>query len=437
MAHKAAIWVLLAAQVAMGARAMSTVSETRSAGGGRAGDTFNVMDYGAVGDGIHKDTAAIVAAVAAVAAAGSGTVLFPSGGRFLTGPFNMTSHCTLYIDANATLLGSTDKDDWPMIPALPSYGQGKHGGPARRTSLIHGENLTDVVVTGNNGTIDGQGAAWWHHKHDDDTPPHMIEFMWSSDIEVSHLTLTNTAFWTVHPVYCVGFVAHHLWILNPQDVSNTDGIDPDSTRDVLIHDVYIRTGDDGIAMKSGWDEYGYDFLGHGLPTQNVTIRNAIISTPCAAIAIGSEMSGGVRDVTVSNCTLWDSTAGVHIKSGRGRGGFVTDVVLEDITMDGVHCGFMFDTDSDKKPQDSPGHHANMSALPDIRRIATRRVRGTNCDQVARLQGLDAAHPMADISFDDVRFNALAAWPSCVNVTGTWVSCIPKPCSALTPAAAGQ
>lgn len=90
--------------------------------------TFDVVkDFGAVGDGVVKDTAAIQRAVAAVAAAGSGTILFPSGHRFLTGPFNLTSHCTIFIDANATLLGSMEKADWPIIAALPSYGQGKKG----------------------------------------------------------------------------------------------------------------------------------------------------------------------------------------------------------------------------------------------------------------------------------------------------------------------
>ena len=143
-----------------------------------------------------------------------------------------------------------------------------------------------------------------------------------SNIEVSHLTIQNTPFWTVHPVYVTGFHAHHLWIFNPSSVSNTDGIDPDSTRNVLIHDCYIVTGDDGIAIKSGWDEYGYQY---GRPSENITIRNCNISTPCAALAIGSEMSGGVSGVHVSNCHLWDSTAGVHIKSGPGRGGYVRNI----------------------------------------------------------------------------------------------------------------
>ena len=162
---------------------------------GRA-HTFNVMDFGAVGDGVANDTTAINKAISAVADAGSGVILFPTGHRFLTAPFNVTSHCTLYIDANATLLGSTDFADWPELPAMPSYGCAKHGGTTRRSSLVHGQNVTDVVITGANGTIDGQGSAWWRDGKSlgGSTPPHLIELMWSKDVEVSNLTLTNSAF---------------------------------------------------------------------------------------------------------------------------------------------------------------------------------------------------------------------------------------------------
>lgn len=155
-------------------------------------NVYNVAQFGAVGDGTTKDTAAVEKAIAAVKAAGAGTVYFPSGGRFLVAPFNLTSHCTVYIDAGASLIASPLPLDWPLIPALPSYGVAKHGGQLRRTSLIHGEDLVDVVVTGANGTIDGQGAIWWHHRPGGYTPGHLIEFMRSIDIELSNLTLVNS-----------------------------------------------------------------------------------------------------------------------------------------------------------------------------------------------------------------------------------------------------
>jgi polygalacturonase len=214
-------------------------------------NVFDVTAFGARGDGVTMDTAAIVAAVAAVTAAGEGVVLLPCGRSFLSAPFNLTSHCTLYIEEGASLVGSSDKADYPVIAALPSYGEGKKGGPGRRMSLVHGQGLEDVVVTGANGTIDGSGAAWWFNKTSGDTPPHLVELMFSAHVELSNLTLVNSPFWTVHPYVVDYFLARHLWIFNPTSVSNTDGIDPDSTRHALIHDVYIVTGDDGIAIKSG------------------------------------------------------------------------------------------------------------------------------------------------------------------------------------------
>ena len=219
----------------------------------------------------------------------------------------------------------------------------------RYTSLVHGQNLTDVVITGANGTIDGQGAVWWamhankaqvqlnpktkKKKTLQHTRGRLIQLLWSDTVEVSNLTLTNSPYWTVHPVYVRGFLAHHLWIINPTDgtAPETDGIDPDSSRDVLIHNVYIRTGDDAIAIKSGWDEYGYDY---GRPSLNVTVRDSVLSSPCcAAVCIGSEMSGGVADVTVKRTLIVGSGTGFRIKFAAGRGGYVRDVSVEDVRIE--------------------------------------------------------------------------------------------------------
>ena len=393
----------------------------------RAGGVFNVVHFGAVGDGTTKDTRAIRKAVAALKVAGNGTLLFPSGKHFLTAPFNLTSHCTVFIEKGARILGSTNKDDWPRLPPLPSYGEGKHKGPDRRMSLIHGEHLTDVVITGENGTIDCQGHVWWRNKTKGDTPPHVVELMWSTDVEISHLTIRNSPFWTVHPVYVTGFHAHHLWILNPTNVTTSDGIDPDSTRDVLIHDCYIVTGDDGIAIKSGWDEYGYQY---GRPSENITIRDCNISTPCAALAIGSEMSGGVKNVHVSNCYIWDSTAAVHIKSGPGRGGYVRNITYEGLTMDNCHDGIMMDIDTGGHPPDDPTHHLNMSALPDIRNIAVRNVVGKRSTNIVKMVGLTKA-PLRNIRLENLRFDGGDF--ICGNVSGVYQNVFPKPCSNFVPA----
>ena len=247
----------------------------------------------------------------------------------------------------------------------------------------------------------------------------------SEDVTLSHLTLRNSPFWTVHPVYVRGFTAHHLFIFNPSDVSNTDGIDPDSTQNVLIHDVYIETGDDGIAVKSGWDEYGYDY---GVPSENITIRDSHISSPCAAIAIGSEMSGGVANVTVMDSTQ-DSTAGVHIKNGPGRGGYVHDVLLENLIMKDCAAAIMIDLEDSKEPPDDPTYKVNLSALPDIRRVRARHINGTGSITVAKLEGLKGAI-IHDVELEDMHFDG--GQYVCGNVTGTFHDVTPQPCADIRP-----
>ena len=123
---------------------------------------------------------------------------------------------------------------------------------------------------------------------------------------------------------------------------------------VIIHDCHVSTGDDCIAIKSGWDMYGYRY---GVPSSNISVSNFYCESPTSAgICIGSEMSGGVSHVRVSNCRMWDSTAAVHIKSGPGRGGFVRDVVLEQLQFDGASEGFMIDLVSTHTSGLSPGCH---------------------------------------------------------------------------------
>jgi polygalacturonase len=264
---------------------LATVSATAetSAFGGRAGPTFNLTQFGAVGDNATLNTAAFEEGVAAVEKAGGGTLVVPAG-IFITAPFNFTSHMTLFLDGNAVVRGPTPAQLgqspffplWPIIEPMPSYGQGRdHGGP-RRTSLLHGENLTDIAVTASEGawgTIDGFAEPWWTaHKDKTETVTrgHLIEFIHCEGIEISNLYLRNSPFWTVHPVYSKNIVIRNIDVWAPKDSPNTDGVDPESSSDVLIENFSYHGGDDVIAIKSGWDCYGYKY---NMPCKNIFIRN--------------------------------------------------------------------------------------------------------------------------------------------------------------------
>ncbi|CAL9065472.1 unnamed protein product [Musa banksii] len=192
-----------------------------------------------------------------------------------------------------------DINEWPIIDPLPSYGRGRDAVGGRYSNLIMGYNLTDVVITGrNNGTIDGQGETWWkmfRNKELNYTPfGYLIELMYCKQVLISNITLVNSPSWNVHPVYSSHVIVSGITILAPVNSPNTDGIDPDSSSNVRIEDCYIVSGDDCIAIKSGWDEYGIAF---NMSSKHIVIRRlTCISPTSAVIALGSEMSGGIQDV---------------------------------------------------------------------------------------------------------------------------------------------
>ncbi|KAF2312234.1 hypothetical protein GH714_028673 [Hevea brasiliensis] len=190
-----------------------------------------LTDFGGVGDGKTSNTIAFQSAIANLSkyASDGGAQLVVPPGKWLTGSFNLTSHFTLFLHKDAVLLASQDEAEWPVLPPLPSYGRGRDAPGGRYSSLIFGTNLTDVVITGNNGTIDGQGATWWDKLHKgllNLTRPYLIEILYSRLIQISNLTLINSPSWNVHPTYSSYVLVQGLTILAPIDSPNTDGINP-------------------------------------------------------------------------------------------------------------------------------------------------------------------------------------------------------------------
>uniref|UniRef100_A0A7N0ZXM8 Polygalacturonase n=1 Tax=Kalanchoe fedtschenkoi TaxID=63787 RepID=A0A7N0ZXM8_KALFE len=190
----------------------------------------SIADFGGVGDGVTSNTAAFHKAIRYLEERGGGsTQLNVPRGRWLTGSFNLTSNFTLFLEHGAVILGSQDPNEWPIIEPLPSYGRGRERLGGRHISLIHGDGLTNVIITGQNGTVDGQGKMWWDlwwNRTLEHTRGHLIELMNSRNILISNLTFMNSPFWTVHPVYCSNVVIKEMTILAPLNAPNTDGIDP-------------------------------------------------------------------------------------------------------------------------------------------------------------------------------------------------------------------
>ncbi|MQM01796.1 hypothetical protein Taro_034552 [Colocasia esculenta] len=391
---------------------------------------FNLTEFGGVGDGVAMNTGAFECAVAAIAALGGGQ-LNVEAGVWLTGPFNLTSHMTLFLAEGAVILGVEDETCWPLMPPLPSYGYGReHKGP-RYGSLIHGQNLTDVVITGHNGTIDGQGKAWWtkyRQKVLNHTRGPLVQLMWSQNIVISNITLRNSPFWTLHPYDCKNVTIANLTILAPvYQAPNTDGIDPDSCENVLIENCYISVGDDGIAIKSGWDQYG---IKYGRPSTNILIRNLVVrSNVSAGVSIGSEMSGGISNVTVENVVVWNSRRAVRIKTAAGRGAYIHNITFRNLIFDNVRVGIIIKTDYNEHPDEG----FDPKAFPDINDISYTGIHGQRVRVPVRIQGSENI-PVKGVSFRNMSVGITYKKKhifQCAFVQGRVIGSIfPAPCKNL-------
>lgn len=395
-------------------------------------ESVSIAEYGGVGDGTTVNTEAFRKAIdhlSEFSEKGGGQLYIPPG-RWLTGSFNLTNHFTLYLDKEAVILGSQDLEDWPLIPPLPSYGRGRDAAGPRYSSLINGYNLTDVVITGDNGTIDGQGAIWWqkfHQKKLKNTRGYLVELMYSTDIIISNLTFLNSPAWNLHPVYSSNILIKYVTILAPLDSPNTDGIDPDSCSYVRIEDCYVVSGDDIVAIKSGWDEYGISF---GMPSQHIVIRRLVgISPTSAIIALGSEMSGGIQDVRAEDIYAINSEAGIRIKTSPGRGGFVRDVFVNRMTMVNMKWAFTMTGSYGSHPDNK----YNPDALPVVERISYSNIVATNVSVAGKLEGIAKA-PFKDICLSNVTITMAAKakkypW-NCTYIHGLSNTVYPQPCSLL-------
>lgn len=281
---------------------------------------FNIRDFGAVGDGQTPDTVAVQAAIDACARNAGGAVLVPAG-RYLIGTLFMKSHVTLHLAPTAVLLGSTN---------LRDYATGiERCGFVNETCidkcLIYGENAENVAITGQ-GIIDGQGAAFPVTTPDGKRGerPMLTRFFRSRGILFDGVTLTNAGAWCSHFFLCSNVRVHGVTILNRAN-GNNDGIDLMSTENVRISDCTLLCQDDAICFQN---------MSHEHPVKDVVITNCILSTRWAAIRSGGAHRGGIRNVTVSNCVIYD-TYGCGIKLQISGNGMMEDMTFSNIVMKNV------------------------------------------------------------------------------------------------------
>ncbi|KAI4368040.1 hypothetical protein MLD38_016650 [Melastoma candidum] len=395
-------------------------------------DKISITDFGGVGDGRTLNTKAFREAIYRIQhlRRRGGTLLYIPPGVYLTESFGLTSHMTLYLARGATIKATKETWDWPLTAPLPSYGRGRERPGPRYESFIHGYGLRDVVITGENGTIDGQGEIWWNMWRQRTlrfTRPSLVEFVNSKGIVISNVAFRNSPFWNIHPVYCSNVVIRYVTILAPHDSPNTDGIDPDSSNNVCIEDSFISVGDDLVSVKSGWDEYG---IAYGRRSSGITIRRIVGSTPFAGISVGSETSGGIENVLAENINLFNTGIGIHVKTNIGRGGFVKDITFSDIYMENVRKGIKIVGDAGDHPDD----YYNPSALTFVRGIRIKDIWGVGIEEPGIIQGTKGA-PFTEICLSNIYLHGLPGvrrvpW-ICSNVNGAALEVSPGACSELT------
>lgn len=315
---------------------------------------FDITDFGAAGDGKTKCTEAFDKAIKACHQAGGGRVVVPEG-IFLTGPIHLRSNVCLEVGKGATILFSDRFEDY--LPAVLIRWEGREC--YNLSPLIYANGCRNIAVTGR-GTLDGQGKAWWSWRKGSGDPyrksnnqnakwarenvplakrvqggkdfhwcPTFISPVKCQNVLIEGLTIIDGPFWNVHPLYCENVTVRNLTIINHGP--NGDGCNPDSCRDVLIEDCYFDTGDDCIAIKSGRNNDGRRV---NIPSENIVVRRCKMKDGHGGVVMGSEMSGGVRNVFIEDCTM-DSPnldRALRIKTNSVRGGFVENVYMRNVSI---------------------------------------------------------------------------------------------------------
>ena len=392
-------------------------------------DTFNIITFGAKPDGVTLNSVSINAAIDACNKKGGGVVLIPAG-LWMSGPIELKSNVNLHLAKNSLLQMTRDFNEYKLVSGnwegLPQM---------RNQSPIYANNATNIAITGL-GIVDGAGDAWramgkdrvtenewkkmvasggvvsedgktwfpsqqhvearkikdagvispekdaaFYSKIKDYLRPNLVVLTKCKQILLDGVTFQNSAAWCLHPLMSEDITITNVHVRNPPNAANGDGIDLESCKNVLLENSTFDCGDDGITIKSGRDEEGRK---RGMPSENMTIRNCTVYRAHGGFVIGSEMSGGARNIFVDNCTFIGTDIGLRFKTTRGRGGIVENIFINNIAMkDIVNEAVLFDmyymikspapTGDDKNAPPVMASAAVTEATPEVRNVFIQNV----------------------------------------------------------------
>jgi polygalacturonase len=350
------------------------------------GGTFSVRAFGATGDGTNKDTVAFQKALDACAAVGGGTVSVPNG-YYLIGSIVIGGDTTLRLANNASLIGSPDIADYPLM-RIRWEGEFAQG----HRALIFSEKARNITVTG--GSIFGPPINVSNLRNP--RGPSLMEFSECTNVTLENFSTEYERLWSIHPLLCEKFTARNLVIRSIN--SNGDGIDVDSCSKVLIEGCNIDTGDDAISLKSGRGEAA---IALARPTQDVVIRNCtLVSSQFAAIGVGTELSGGIRNVLVENCFISGHQNAFFLKSRGGRGGFIENFTGTYLTVNDSPTLLAINI-LNKGVQAEDAVTNTVGKWTRIQNIHFSNVLVENVSDLVLAQNIPAAMPLDELSISNV------------------------------------
>jgi exo-poly-alpha-galacturonosidase len=360
---------------------------------------FLITDYGAKGDSVTLNTQFIQAAINDCAVKGGGVVVIPKG-IFISGAIFLKNKVNLYVEKEGVLKGSANQVDYQQINT-------RWEGEERvwTSAFINAIDLDGTQISGD-GTIDGSGDVWLKNNNLNkgiipDGPrlgrPRMICFQNCKNVKIEHLKLHNQAVWCLHILYCTNVVINDLHITADHNIPSSDGIDIDSSSQTKVTGCFIDVNDDCISIKSGKDEDG---LRINRPSQDITITDCHFAYGHGGVAMGSETSGGIKNVLVKDCLIdsqnWEP---IRFKSQPSRGGVVENITYENIQLHNTRKAFEFNMAWRMVGKIKP-----PSAVPPVvKNILIKNVTG-DVNAVGEMLGLDNS-PIQGVKFVNCNIKA--------------------------------
>jgi len=361
---------------------------------GAARLTLNVRDFGATANGVTKDTAAIQRALDRCGVLGGGEVRFPAG-TYLSGAISLRSNTTLRLDEGAVISGSPDFADYPVTQVrwegkwIPGH-----------IGLIYAIDANQIGIAGPGKIIGGAGLGGRPTAQNPLRHPSLIEFIRCRDINLDGFSAEYRLMWCIHPTNCENISIRNLNIRTTG--GNGDGIDIDSCKHVRIDGCDIATGDDCIAIKSGRGSEAFALMQtcEDIQITNCTLADSIF----ACVGIGSETSGGIRNVRIEGCKVTHAqTFAIYVKSRVGRGAFIEDISVNDLDVSGTVGGFLrCNTLSSGLQDEAPV--TGDEGIPALRNFKFSNIRLRDCPVLADVTGVHSRKPLEGFALTNVTGN---------------------------------